>query len=103
VTTAYQRTTLVDLQRCTRLTYDVDLTCTGAGKVAAGLSRHVLVETKRHGPHGDADSALRSLGLRPIEMSKYCLAVALLHPGIRHNPWHRTLQRYFAGATAGGW
>jgi hypothetical protein len=77
------------------LTYDVDLTCTGAGKVAVGLSRHVLVETKRHGPHGDADSALRSLGLRPIEMSKYCVAVALLHPGIRHNPWHRTLRRYF--------
>jgi hypothetical protein len=103
VTTAYHRTTLVDLQRGTRLTYDVDLTCTGAGKVAVGLSRHVLVETKRHGPHGDADSALRSLGLRPIEMSKYCLAVALLHPGIRHNPWHRTLQRYFAGATADCW
>jgi hypothetical protein len=36
-------------------------------------------------------------------MSKYCLAVALLHPGIRHNPWHRTLQRYFAGATADCW
>jgi hypothetical protein len=99
VTTAYRRTTLVDLQRGTRLTVDVDLTCSGGGKVAVGLSRHVLVETKRHGPHGDADIALRSLGLRPIEMSKYCVAVALLHPGIRRNPWHRTLQRYFAGAT----
>jgi hypothetical protein len=32
-------------------------------------------------------------------MSKYCVAVALLHPGIRRNPWHRTLQRYFADAT----
>jgi hypothetical protein len=59
----------------------------------------VLVETKRHGPHGDADVALRSLGLRPVEMSKYCVAVALLYPGIRGNPWHRTLQRYFADAT----
>jgi hypothetical protein len=99
VTTAYRRTTLVDLQRGTRLTCDVDLTCTGGGKVAAGLSRHVLVETKRHGPHCDADIGLRSLGLRPMEMSKYCVAVALLHPGLRRNPWHRTLQRYFAGAT----
>jgi hypothetical protein len=34
-----------------------------------------------------------------VEMSKYCVAVALLHPGIRRNPWHRTLQRYFADAT----
>jgi VTC domain len=95
VTTAYRRTTLVDLQHGTRLTYDVDLTCTGGGKVAAGLSRHVLVETKCHGPLGDADLALRGLGLRPVELSKYCVAVALLHPGIRANPWHRTLQRYF--------
>jgi len=99
VTTAYRRTTLVDLQRGTRLTCDVDLTCGGGGKVAVGLSRHVLVETKLPGRHGDADIALRSLGLRPVEMSKYCVAVALLHPGIRRNPWHRTLQRYFADAT----
>jgi VTC domain len=99
VTIAYRRTTLVDLQGGTRLTCDVDLTWTGWGKVAVGLSRHVLVETKRPGPHGDADIALRGLGLRPIEMSKYCVAVALLHPGIRANPWHRTLRRYFADAT----
>jgi hypothetical protein len=99
VTTAYRRTTLVDLQDGTRLTCDVDLTCSGSGKVAAGLSRHVLVETKRHGPPGDADIALRSLGLRPVELSKYCVAVALLHPGTRRNPWHRLLQRYFADAT----
>ena len=99
VTIAYRRTTLVDLQRGTRLTYDVDLVCAGAGWVARGLSRHVLVETKRPGPHGDADIALRSLGLRPVQMSKYCVAVALLHPGIRRNPWQRTLRRYFADAT----
>lgn len=99
MTTAYRRTTLVDLQRGTRLTCDVDLTCSAGGKVAVGPSRHVLVETKHHDPYGDADIALRSLGLRPIELSKYCVAVALLHPGLRRNPWHRTLQRYFADAT----
>jgi len=75
--------------------------CGGGGKVAVGLYRHVLVETRLPGRHGDADIALRSLGLRPVEMSKYCVAVAVLHPGIRRNPWHRTLQRYFADATQG--
>jgi hypothetical protein len=99
LTTAYRRTTLVDLQRGTRLTCDVELTCRGGGKVAVGLSRHVLVETKLPVRHGDADIALRSLGLRPVEMSKYCVAVALLHPGIRRNPWHRMLLCYFADAT----
>jgi len=81
VTTAYRRTTLVDLQRGTRLTCDVDLTCGGGGKVAVGLSRHVLVETKLPGRHGDADIALRSLGLRPVEMSKYCVGRGPAAPG----------------------
>ncbi len=29
-------------------------------------------------------------------MSKYCVAVALLFPAVRSNPWHRTLRHYFA-------
>ena len=95
LTTAYRRTTLVDLQQGARLTCDVDLVCSGNGRIATGLSGHVLVETKSAGPRAQADAALRSLGLRPVQMSKYCVAVALLHPGIRANPWHRTLQRYF--------
>ena len=95
VTTAYRRTTLVDLQQGTRLTCDVDLVCSGNGRVVTGLSDHVLVETKSAGPRAAADAAMRSLGLRPVQMSKYCVAVALLHPGIRANPWHRTLQHYF--------
>jgi hypothetical protein len=98
VTTAYQRTTLVDLEHGTRLTCDVDLVCTGAGRVATGLSRHVLVESKSPGPAAGADTALRGLGLRPVQMSKYCVAAALLHPELRANPWHRTLRRYFADA-----
>jgi hypothetical protein len=98
VTTAYQRTTLVDLGHGTRLTCDVDLVCRGGGLVARGLSGHVLVETKSPAPRSGADAALRSLGLRPVQLSKYCIAVALLHPGIRANPWHRALRRYFADA-----
>ena len=96
VTTTYRRTTLVDLDHGTRLTCDVDLVCRGAGSVATGLSGHVLVESKTPGLHAAADAALHTLGLRPVQLSKYCIAVALLHPGIRSNPWHRTLRRYFA-------
>jgi VTC domain len=98
VTTTYRRSTLVDLTNGARLTCDVDLVFTGNGRVARGPSGYVLVETKSRAG-GDADRVLRSLGVRPSRMSKYCLAVALLHPGIRANPWHRTLRRYFgAGA-----
>jgi hypothetical protein len=59
----------------------------------------VLVESKSPGPAADADRALRSLGLRPVPMSKYCVAVALLHPRLPANPWHRTLRRYFPQAS----
>jgi hypothetical protein len=98
VTTTYRRTTLVDLTAGTRLTFDVDLTFQGAGRVARGPSGYVLVESKSPEVGGAADRALRGLGLRPGRMSKYCVAVALLHPGIRANPWHRTLRRYFGTA-----
>jgi VTC domain len=100
-TTSYRRTTLVDLECSTRLTCDVDLTCTGGGRIAVGLSQYVLVESKSLGPNSVADTVLRGLGLRPVQMSKYCVAVALLYPGVRSNPWHRTLRRYFADPVHG--
>lgn len=95
-TTAYRRTTLVDLDCSTRLTCDVDLTCTSGARIAVGLSEYVLVESKSLGADSAADRALRGLGLRPVQISKYCVAVALLYPDVRSNPWHRTLRRYFA-------
>jgi hypothetical protein len=100
VTTAYRRTTLVDLECGTRLTCDVDLAFAGDGRGVAGPSRSMLVETKSPASGGDAaDRALRALGLRPVPISKYCVAVALLHPELRANPWHRTLRRYFPDTT----
>jgi hypothetical protein len=98
VTTAYRRTTLVNLVEGSRLTCDVDLTCSGGGRVAGGPPRHVLVESKGPAAGGAADRTLRALGVRPVGISKYCVAVALLNPDLRANPWHRTLRRYFADA-----
>lgn len=62
------------------------------------MGGHVLVESKSPPTGGGADLVLRRLGLRPVKISKYCVAVALLHPQIRANPWHRTLNRYFRGS-----
>ena len=69
--------------------------------MAVGLSQYVLVESKSLGAKSAADAVLRGLGLRPVQMSKYCVAVALLYPGVRSNPWHRTLRRYFADPVPG--
>ena len=68
VTTTYRRTTLVDIDCTTRLTCDVDLTCTGGGQIAVGLSQYVLVESKSLGANSAADAVLRGLGLRPVQM-----------------------------------
>jgi hypothetical protein len=35
------------------------------------------------------------MGIRPVRMSKYCIGVALLHPDMAANKWHRLLVRHF--------
>ena len=54
---------------------------------------HVQVESKSGGQGGSAaDRILRELGVRPASVSKYCVAVAALHPELPSNPWHQTLK-----------
>ena len=73
------------------MTCDVELAFTHRRRTATGPSDYVLVESKSVGSNNDADVTFRALGLRPVPMSKYCIAVALLIPDVRSNPWHRTL------------
>ena len=77
-TTSYSRLTLVDLEAGARLTCDVDLVCSQGDHQARG-SDMILVESKSSGSGSVADAALRQMGVRPIGISKYCIAVALLH------------------------
>lgn len=98
VETVYRRTTLhLDDQR---VTCDLDLVCRGDGQEFHGPD-DVLVETKTPGPAGATDRALLRRSVRPHSVSKYCVAAALCYPGLPHNPWHRTLRRYFGPAAAG--
>jgi hypothetical protein len=97
VTTAYSRVTLVDLANGARLTCDVDLLCSRGEGQARG-SDMVLVESKSAGPGGVADTVLRHMGIRPLSISKYCIAVALLHRRVAANRWNRTLRTHFGWA-----
>lgn len=94
LTTSYHRTTLVDTTGRSRLTCDVDLFFHRGDRTVPGPPDLVLVESKTAGRAGPADRILRDLGARPVGVSKYCLAVALLNPGLRANPWHRTLKLF---------
>ena len=92
--TDYRRHTLVNPAAGVRITCDEDLRCvSGSGTVA---SRPVsLVEVKSAKPGGAADRLLWAMGARPVSVSKYCLAVAVLAPGVRANPWSKALNECF--------
>lgn len=98
IETRYRRATLVDLSAGARVTCDVDLVCdevTADGGRTVNAGRWIIVETKTTDGRGVADTALRTLGLRPVRMSKYCMAVALLNPHLPANRWSRTLRHYY--------
>ena len=94
VTTSYSRLTLVDVVEGARLTCDVGLVCS-RGETRTQASDLVLVESKSSGSGSVADAALREMGVRPISISKYCIAVALLDRTVAANKWHRTLRTHF--------
>jgi hypothetical protein len=104
VVTDYHRITLLDRESGSRVTIDLGLRFTGsgdtAGSVVAAPQDTVVVETKSAARPGRADRALQRLGARPQSVSKYCVGVALLHPELPANRWHRVLRRHF-GAEPG--
>ena len=95
LSTTYRRTTFVSRNGECRLTCDVDLVCRNGRYEVRDTGTHVLVESKSAGRGSAPDRILRELGVRPAKVSKYCVAVAALHPELPSNPWHQTLQRYF--------
>jgi hypothetical protein len=93
--TSYRRTTFVSRTGEARLTCDVGLVCGDVEHEVRDTGTHVLVESKSSGPGSAPDRILRELGVRPATVSKYCVAVAALHPELPSNPWQQTLRRYF--------
>jgi VTC domain len=93
-TITYTRTTLVDFHSGVRPTLDVDLGCTHRGRSISSRGG-ILIETKSPAHDSPVDRALRQLGARPLKLSKYGLAVAVLYAGVPANPLHRTLRSYF--------
>ncbi|MFD0467042.1 hypothetical protein ACFQ0B_00995 [Nonomuraea thailandensis] len=55
----------------------------------------MLLESKSADGKALIDKVLRGLGVRPVSVSKYCLAVAALRE-LPANRWHPVLQRYLA-------
>lgn len=91
----YRRATLLDAVSGGRVTCDTHLEFQRGEHVAGGMDKTVLVETKSERGTGPVDRWLWQHHVRPESMSKYCLGVAILYPGVRANPWHRILRQHF--------
>ncbi|TDC61772.1 polyphosphate polymerase domain-containing protein [Actinomadura sp. GC306] len=97
VTTTYLRSTLVQRSGQGRVTMDADLTCTRTGAAVSADQGMVLVESKSERADAPVDRILHDHGVRPVKISKYCVAVAVLHPRMRANPWHPAMRAFFDG------
>jgi hypothetical protein len=95
VVTGNRRATLATLAGHSRLTIDTDLAC-GWGPTHASLRPGLVVlESKVQGHGSQVDRLLRSFGVRPLTISKYCVGVASLGLDVPTNPWRRTMRSYF--------
>ncbi|MGZ6751311.1 MAG: polyphosphate polymerase domain-containing protein [Nocardioides sp.] len=96
LTTTYQRATLVDPTQGHRVTCDVNLAfADGNGRAFGPLGGVAVVESKTVGSESPVDRVLRSLGSRPLSLSKYCVGMAVLDPGLPANRWNRELRVHF--------
>lgn len=89
MTTSYQRTTVADLVAGARMTIDSGVQCRGWSGGIAKIA-DIVLETKSSGAASPFDRWLWGHGIRPIKLSKYCTAMAVINPDLPSNKWHRT-------------
>jgi hypothetical protein len=100
---SFTRITLVDPERCERLTCDLQLSFAAPDGSGGALAPDAaIVESKSRSGSATADRELRALGVRPIAgCSKYCIGVGLTYPRVKRNLSLPLLRRYFhTGGTA---
>ncbi|ASK65145.1 molecular chaperone [Brachybacterium avium] len=91
--TTYRRTTLLVGSEGSRVTLDESLVWRGTDLRPYLLDDLVVLETKAAAAPGAVDRALWRSHHRPQRISKFATGIALLHPGLPANRWHRTLDR----------
>ena len=99
---SFTRITLVEPERCERLTCDLQLRFAAPDGSGGALAPDAaIVESKSRSGSATADRELRALGVRSIAgCSKYCIGVGLTYPRVKRNLTLPLLRRHFrAGAT----
>lgn len=93
VTTEFSRVTLFNPVSQERITVDTHLVVTDSKKSAEIGTHHAIVEIKAPSQVGHTHRILTQLGIRPVSISKYCLAMTALHPELRGAPWRAPLRQ----------
>jgi hypothetical protein len=90
--TNFQRTTLFDSASQERITIDTHLIAS-QDTHDANLGRHyAIIEIKSPAKTGTTHRLFTQLGIRPISISKYCVAMTALHPELGGAPWRRSIR-----------
>ena len=76
------------------MTCDEFLTCTDWENNTISLPM-IILETKSSQHPSPFDTWLWDHHCRPNRISKYCTALAVLHPELPSNKWHQTI-KYFS-------
>lgn len=88
----YIRRTLINSRTNERITMDVDLIAATAEDSSNLFPDAVVMEIKSAMENGPALIDLRKIGLRPMRVSKYCVAVSSLVPGASPMPLRDALR-----------
>jgi hypothetical protein len=94
LSTDYRRVTLIERGGSARVTCDTGLVCRDGRRSVLARWDRVLLESKSVDGRAVVDHVLRGLGVRPVSVSKYCLAVAALRR-VPANRWQPVMREYF--------
>lgn len=94
LTNGFSRVTLVSKHASERLTLDLDVRfATDCGSNVVHLPGLAIAEVKQDGIDRNSDFIrhMRSIGVREMSFSKYCIGVSMVYSGVKHNRFKRKL------------
>lgn len=102
LTLRYDRTTLVGRGGRERVTIDQAVSCERGGQTQEFGGVAVLEVKQAQAFESEVLDVLRKMGLRPAGISKYCLCVASLEPGVKKNRFRPALRKVAEAAESSG-
>lgn len=90
--TNFLRTTVFELTSLERITIDTQLHASTQQHSLLLGPHHAIVEIKSPTQAGHSHRLFTQLGIRPISVSKYCLAMTALKPALGGVPWREPLR-----------